>query len=141
MASPAQNEPAKWCFVTVGATAAFTSLLLVTLDQDFLQTLRQSGYTHLLVQYGQDGSAIFENFLTKYPPGDPGRHGLEIDGFDFNQAGLGQEMRLAQANPSEGRTGGMVISHAGKSLPLPIPAKSSSTDADQVPGVFSRHYV
>lgn len=113
MASHTENKPTKLCFVTVGATAAFTSLLLSVLDQNFLQALHQSGYTHLLVQYGEDGSTMFENFLVKYPPGEPGRHGLEIDGFGFNQAGLGQEMRLAQASPSEGRSDGMIISHAG----------------------------
>ncbi|RMJ23442.1 hypothetical protein PHISP_05695 [Aspergillus sp. HF37] len=113
MASHAHNKPTKLCFVTVGATAAFTSLLLSVLDQSFLQALHQCGYTHLLVQYGQDGSAMFENFLVRYPPGDPGRHGLAIDGFDFNQEGLGQEMRLAQASPPAGRNGGIIVSHAG----------------------------
>lgn len=139
MASHAHNKPTKLCFVTVGATAAFTSLLLSVLDQSFLQALHRSDYTHLLVQYGQDGSAMFENFLVKYPPGDPGRHGLEIDGFDFNQEGLGQEMRLAQASPSEGRILGMTVSHAGKTRLVSSLAKQIEIDGDQALGVFSRH--
>lgn len=114
MASPAHIQPTKLCFVTVGATASFISLLLSVLDQDFLQALHQAGYTHLLVQYGKDGAPIFEDFLVRYPSGDPGRHGLEIDGFGFNEAGLGQEMRLAKAHSSDGRDSGMVISHAGR---------------------------
>lgn len=114
MASEARNQqPTKLCFVTVGATASFLSLLLSVLDSKFLEALSQSGYTHLLVQYGKDGQIIYENFLVKYPAGSPGRHGIEIGGFDFNQAGLGEEMRMAKENRSEGRSSGMIVSHAG----------------------------
>ncbi|KAI9932814.1 hypothetical protein ASPWEDRAFT_22579 [Aspergillus wentii DTO 134E9] len=113
MASQTASQVMKLCFVTVGATASFDLLLLSVLDEVFLKSLQQFGYTHLLVQYGKDGQTIFENFLGSHPAGDPSLHGIEIEGFDFNQAGLGREMRLAQANPSEGRSGGVIISHAG----------------------------
>ncbi|RJE23622.1 hypothetical protein PHISCL_04036 [Aspergillus sclerotialis] len=113
MDSEDRNQPTKLCFVTVGATASFLSLLLSVLDSKFLEALSQSGYTHLLVQYGKDGQIIYENFLVKYPAGSPGRHGIEIGGFDFNQAGLGEVMRMTKENKSEGRSSGMIISHAG----------------------------
>ncbi|KAF5859512.1 N-acetylglucosaminyldiphosphodolichol N-acetylglucosaminyltransferase catalytic subunit alg13 [Aspergillus alliaceus] len=103
----------KLCFVTVGATASFHLLLRAVLDEKFLAALHEADYTHLLVQYGKDSQTLFQELLSKYPPGSPGRHGIEIDGFDFNNAGLDGEMRLAQASPSEGRDGGLIISHAG----------------------------
>ncbi|KAL5361401.1 hypothetical protein BJX96DRAFT_151927 [Aspergillus floccosus] len=103
----------KLCFVTVGATASFHQLVQAVLEETFLNALHQAGYTHLLVQYGKDSRTVFEECLRRYPPGSPGLHGMEIDGFDFNHAGLDREMRLAQASPSEGRSGGLIISHAG----------------------------
>lgn len=114
--SQGSKEPKykKLCFVTVGATASFDLLLLSVLDQPFLTALRVFGYTHLLVQYGKDGRTIFENFLLNHPPGTEGRHDIQIDGFAFNKAGLTREMRLAKENPTEFRTSGMIVSHAGE---------------------------
>ncbi|BCR82992.1 N-acetylglucosaminyldiphosphodolichol N-acetylglucosaminyltransferase catalytic subunit ALG13 [Aspergillus chevalieri] len=103
----------KLCFVTVGATASFESLLQSVFNETFLSALKQHGYTHLLVQYGKDGQAICENFTKKNPEGSVARHGIDITGLDFNQAGLGAEMRLAQANAELDQEGGMIISHAG----------------------------
>ncbi|KAE8148982.1 glycosyltransferase family 28 C-terminal domain-containing protein [Aspergillus avenaceus] len=100
----------KLCFVTVGATASFHLLLQAILDESFLVALREHEYTHLLVQYGKDSQTLFEESLSKLPSGNCG---IEINGFDFNHAGLDSEMRLAQANSSEGRSGGLIISHAG----------------------------
>lgn len=111
------TQPTKLCFVTVGATAPFLGLLLSVFSPDFMEALSQAGYTHLLIQYGQNGQIYYENFLTRYPPGSPERHGIEIDGFDFNPAGLKQEMRMAQINEPEGRRGGLIISHAGNYYP------------------------
>lgn len=103
----------KLCFVTVGATASFELLLRFVFDETFLYALQQHRYTHLLVQYGRYGQTIFENFIQNNPPGSDAWHGVEIGGFDFNQTGLGEEMRLAQANAELGQEGGMIISHAG----------------------------
>lgn len=103
----------KLCFVTVGATASFELLLQTVLDEPFLGVLKQHGYTHLLVQYGKDGQPIFENFVQNNPSGSETRHGIEIGGFDFNPAGLREEMCLAQTNTELGQNGGMIISHAG----------------------------
>lgn len=103
----------KLCFVTVGATASFELLLRSVFDKAFLRSLQQHRYTHLLVQYGKDGQTFFENFIQNNQPGSDSLHGVEIGGFDFNQAGLWKEMRLAQANAELGQEGGMIISHAG----------------------------
>lgn len=103
----------KLCFVTVGATASFELLLQTVLDEPFLGVLKQHGYTHLLVQYGKEGQPIFENFVQNNPSGSETRHGIEIGGFDFNPAGLREEMCLAQTNTELGQNGGMIISHAG----------------------------
>lgn len=103
----------KLCFVTVGATASFELLLKSILDEGFLRALQEHDYTHLLIQYGKDGQGIFEKFTQDNLPESEGRHGIQISGFDFNQEGLGQEMRLAQSDPSSDQEGGVIISHAG----------------------------
>lgn len=107
------QQARKLCFVTVGATASFHFLLESILDPGFLSALSQRDYTDLLIQFGKDGQQLFDEFVAKYPPGDLNRHGVTVHGFDFNQAGLDNEMRLAQAKPSENRSSGLVISHAG----------------------------
>ncbi|RDW81117.1 N-acetylglucosaminyldiphosphodolichol N-acetylglucosaminyltransferase catalytic subunit ALG13 [Aspergillus mulundensis] len=107
------EEARKLCFVTVGATASFHLLLKSILNPIFLEALNQRGYTDLLIQYGKDGEQLFDEFSAKYPPGDPNRHGIIVHGFDFNPAGLDNEIRLAKAKPSENRSSGLVISHAG----------------------------
>ena len=108
-----QSSYMKLCFVTVGATASFELLLQAVLDKPFLGALQQHGYTHLLVQYGKDGQPIFEDFVQNNPSGSESRNGIEIGGFDFNPAGLREEMCLAQTNTELGQNGGMIISHAG----------------------------
>ena len=114
MPSPLQpNATIKVCFVTVGAPASFHLLLQSVLADQCLLALQKLGFTHLLVQYGKDGQALWDEFQNRCPPDSESRHGLEIAGFDFNQAGLDEEMGLARADPSEGRVGGLIISHAG----------------------------
>lgn len=111
------SEYTKLCFVTVGATASFEALLFSVLDESFLSALRSFGYTHLLIQYGKDGRAIFEEFVNNdnSPRAQTqDHHGIQIDGFDFNQTGLTEEMRLAKENPTEHRKSGMIVSHAGE---------------------------
>ncbi|KAL4932753.1 N-acetylglucosaminyldiphosphodolichol N-acetylglucosaminyltransferase catalytic subunit ALG13 [Aspergillus undulatus] len=107
------QQAQKVCFVTVGATASFHLLLKSLLDPTFLSALHQHGYTDLLIQYGKDGQQLFEEFEEKFPHGDLNRHGITVVGFDFNPAGLDDEMRLAKPKPSENRSSGLVISHAG----------------------------
>ncbi|KAJ5086805.1 hypothetical protein NUU61_008112 [Penicillium alfredii] len=108
MNSSAKSPTTKLCFVTVGATASFHGLLQQVLDLHFLATLSQFGYTHLLIQYGRDGRSVFETFLANNPSE---RHGIIVEGFDFNTAGLTKEMYRTRADHERGT--GLVVSHAG----------------------------
>ncbi len=101
----------KVCFVTIGATAAFDSLIRATLSSTFLDALEQHNYTELCIQHGENGRTILEECA--YDDLKNGReYSIKISGFDFNKRGLGAEMRAAkgQNNGYEG----VVISHAGK---------------------------
>ena len=109
----------KLCFVTVGATASFKPLLCSVLDDGFLSTLHELGYTDLLVQYGLDGRQVFQNFVTEHPSGSDAAHGVRVNGFDFKKTGLVHDMRLSKEDPSENRSWGVVISHAGMKKKLP----------------------
>ena len=109
----AQEVSRKTCFVTIGATAAFDSLLKAVLEPSFIEALQKAQYTDLLLQYGKEGKSVVDEALTKYGEDISSRSGLNITGFDFNKAGLGQEMRLAKGVDRHGRDEGVVISHAG----------------------------
>jgi beta-1,4-N-acetylglucosaminyltransferase len=106
-----ENSWKKLCFVTIGATASFDSLIAASLSQDFLRTLRDAGYTDLLLQHGNEGQKIFEGFVIKHRLDSPERQGLNINGFCFNKRGLGWEMK--EAKGGDGAHEGVVISHAG----------------------------
>ncbi|KAL8684008.1 MAG: hypothetical protein Q9186_000038 [Xanthomendoza sp. 1 TL-2023] len=99
------------CFVTIGATAAFDQLLKSVLTSRFLQALRASGYTTLLLQYGKNGLDILKDFEARVAAGQAFNSGIGISGFDFNKLGLGQEMWSVKA--AKDRAEGVVISHAG----------------------------
>ena len=108
------NKPQKVCFVTIGATAPFDTLLSKVLDDTFLEALKNHEYTRLLIQYGKEGRAIFDSFIRNAPPESPARHGLVIQGFGFRQEGLLQEMRSTKSNQALNTAEGMILSHAGK---------------------------
>ena len=112
MSTPQQQlKPRKLCFVTIGATAAFDSLIKAALKPEFLKRLQASGYTDLLLQYGKDGSTILEEFRSRYGSKCEEEFGITVTGFDFNKKGLGSEMRAAKGEGD--RLEGVVISHAG----------------------------
>jgi beta-1,4-N-acetylglucosaminyltransferase len=100
---------AKQAFVTIGATAGFEALITETLSPLVLQTFVKEGYTKLRLQVG----ALIDNFDAMRPK-DDAVFGLEIEAFDFDRSGLGQEMRSCQGMNGT-RSEGIVISHAGKS--------------------------
>ena len=100
------------CFITIGATASFDSLVKASLSPSFLAILDKYGYTDLRLQHGEDGHKIFENFEKNRGTESKYGQGLRISGFDFNKRGLGAEMRAAKGGPE--RSEGVVISHAGK---------------------------
>lgn len=109
MASDDTAPPGRLCFVTIGATAAFDSLIAATLDRAFVNALIKAGYTNLLIQYGKDGKTLFEKLTVELPASS--KSAMTINGFDFNRDGLAQEM-IATRGKGGGREG-VVISHAG----------------------------
>ena len=112
MAAPHQvQRPRKTCFVTIGATASFDSLIRATLTPAFISALEASNYTDLRLQHGTDGASILKAFLATNNTNSKGTHNLKISGFDFNKSGLTQEMLAAKGQ--EGAAEGVVISHAG----------------------------
>lgn len=112
----------RFCFATIGATAPFNALITAVLRQDFLKALSQARYTHLVVQHGSGGQALFEQFMQqterKEKSNDddaadvPSRFGLTITGFDYKSKGLTEEM-LAAKGGGYARLEGLVVSHAG----------------------------
>ena len=99
------KRPQKLCFVTIGATAAFDSLIRAVLDPAFLRTLENNEYTDLRLQYGKDGAPILEEYAAKLSLEDNKQSALNVTGFGLNKQGLSTEMRAAKK--------GVVISHAG----------------------------
>lgn len=100
------------CFVTIGATARFDSLITAVLNSPFLQALQAMAYTHLSIQYGKEGAKLYENFVDINPTGSEGQYGLEIDGFDFKTGGLRDDYRSVKGDQNT-RSTGVVLSHAG----------------------------
>ena len=106
------KRPKKLCFVTIGATASFDSLIKATLSQGFLEALHALGYTDLLLQHGAKGNLILEEYRMSSENAASNDHSLNINGFDFNKQGLGEEMRAAKGDTDHFE--GVVISHAGR---------------------------
>ncbi|KAF2238159.1 glycosyltransferase family 1 protein [Viridothelium virens] len=109
MSSDSQQKSEKLCFVTIGATASFDSLIRACFRPEFLRTLSNNGYTDLLLQYGKNGRSMFEE-LSQHES-DLNALGLRCRGFGLNPEGLTQEMMAAKGGA--GSTEGVVISHAG----------------------------
>lgn len=102
----------KVCFVTIGATARFDSLIAAVLNSPFLQALQALAYTHLSIQYGREGAKLYKEFVDVNPTGSEGQHGLAIDGFDFKTRGLRDEYKSVKGDQTI-RSTGVVLSHAG----------------------------
>jgi len=102
----------KTCFVTIGATASFSSLIRAVLTPEFHEALQSQRYTTLLLQYGQDGQALYEECLQRLTAESKLR--LEVSGFALDTAGLGRYMRQAKGIGMKDAAEGVVISHAGK---------------------------
>jgi beta-1,4-N-acetylglucosaminyltransferase len=101
----------KRCFVTVGATAPFNSLVRAVLEPAFIKALGEAGYSQLQIQYGdrsgQDTYRERTQLLNEQEPND----GVKVSGFGFKKEGLRDEMWAVKGSSPE--TEGMVISHAG----------------------------
>ena len=111
------SRPKKLCFVTIGATASFDSLIKATTTSSFLKALRDAEFTDLLIQYGKKGKVILDQCTEAISLESEKSYGISITGFDFNKKGLGLEMRAAKGE--QGGAEGLVISHAGIALALP----------------------
>ena len=109
-----KSERSKLCFVTIGATAGFDSLITSTLDPLFLKALQNANYTDLLLQYGKEGKKVLETRSTQILESER-KFGVRVNGFDFNKKGLVTEMRAAKGQG--GGAEGVVISHAGTMFP------------------------
>ena len=128
----------KTCFVTIGATASFTGLIKAVLSEDFLKTLEAQDYTHLLVQYGQDGKELYDECLSQL---NSEASTLQISGFDLDPSGLRPYMLQAKGHHNLLATEGVVISHAGSGtildalrvgIPLIVVPNESLLDNHQV---------
>jgi beta-1,4-N-acetylglucosaminyltransferase len=104
------KSPRKVCFVTIGATAGFDSLITASLSTPFLEALRALSYTDLRLQHGKDGRSILEEHNNISSVG-AGKQELNISGFDFKKQGLGVEMKAVKGGSDS--VEGVVISHAG----------------------------
>ncbi|KAJ5732577.1 hypothetical protein N7493_004058 [Penicillium malachiteum] len=102
----------KLCLVTVGATAAFNTLISEVMDEPFFAKLRQTGFTHLIVQYGEDGKDTFHGFLEKHPEGDPALHGIGVGGFSLT-ADMHPYFMMAKNRTARNQELGLVICHSG----------------------------
>jgi beta-1,4-N-acetylglucosaminyltransferase len=111
MAHDDARKKRKRCFVTIGATAAFNSLIQAVLEPNFLRALHGAGYTDLRIQYGKEGLKVFEQKVGTKAAEIVRQYGIALSGFDFNQSGLDGEMKAAKGTTSD--NGGTVISHAG----------------------------
>lgn len=108
------NDNTKICFVTVGATASFVSLIRTVVSGPFIKALRSNHYTDLRVQFGTDGFDPFKEALETLD--DASKAMVNITGFEFAPYGLHEEYLCAKRTyPKSQLKGkeGCVISHAG----------------------------
>ncbi|KAF3491765.1 UDP-N-acetylglucosamine transferase subunit alg13 [Arthroderma uncinatum] len=108
-----KGRPKKLCFVTVGATASFNPMIREILHEDFMAALQTHNYTHLVIQYGQHGGRLFDEFVKDNETKLLNKYGLTLTGFDFNIDGLKGEMCAAKEDSKTNTAEGLVISHAG----------------------------
>lgn len=97
--------------MTIGATAAFNSLVRAVLEPAFLQALKDAKYTELRIQYGNEGERIFDGKVKSPSALIKQDHGIELSGFSFDKSGLESEIKAAKGSTPTNE--GCVISHAG----------------------------
>ncbi len=124
-------SPARRCFVTVGATAGFRSLLDEVSSPAFLRALAGHGYVRLDVQCGPD-LAAFEERVARLRDNDT--RGVDVRPFAYT--GDMMEHLVACRGERGVRPAGCVISHGGKSsfispAALHVVATNSSSQAPE----------
>ncbi|KAK3686273.1 N-acetylglucosaminyldiphosphodolichol N-acetylglucosaminyltransferase catalytic subunit alg13 [Vermiconidia calcicola] len=120
----------KTCFVTIGATASFTGLIKAVLAPDFCKALETQDYTHLLVQYGQDGKQLFEQCLQQSQQVG-NLSSLQIGGFALDPSGLRQYMIQAKGQHTK-PPAAEVLDALRVSIPLIVVPNSTLLDNHQV---------
>jgi beta-1,4-N-acetylglucosaminyltransferase len=140
MSDVASSRPRKVCFVTIGATASFSSLIRATISSSFCHSLEQNQYTDLIVQYGADGDALFRSLLQDIASSEQGSV-INVSGFGLDTNGLHEYMKLAKTGGSGSGAEGLVVSHAGSGtilhalridVPLVVVPNSELLDNHQV---------
>src|ERR1700760_4656005 len=105
----------KLCFVTVGATVSFNSLVQAVVCTPFLEALAAESYTRVRIQYGRTGKSTFDESLAKVQEENAGKvpGNLAIEGIDLVMNSDDMDAELMQILGRDGRAEGMLISHAG----------------------------
>lgn len=107
--APANEDqiPGKTCFVTVGATASFRSLIKEVVSPKFVAALAAQGYDTMIVQCGPD----FEYFES-IRPSDPQ---VIMSGFSVASNIKDYMRECAPSDEPRKRHMGLIVTHAGKS--------------------------
>ena len=110
------STKSKLCFVTVGATVSFNTLVQAVVSTPFLEALAAEKYTRVRIQYGRTGQATFDESLCKVKVENHGRipGDLTIEGIDLVMNSDDMDSELMQILGRDGRAEGMLISHAGR---------------------------
>jgi beta-1,4-N-acetylglucosaminyltransferase len=102
-------QPGRCCFVTVGATAGFRSLLDEVSTAGFFDCLAKHGYTSLHIQCGPDLAAVEGRIASL---SDEEKRGISVRCFHYTDEMTAHIVNCrGQANV---RLAGCVISHGGK---------------------------
>lgn len=126
---PAQRKR-KTCFVTIGATTGFQTLMTAVMTPEFILALNKYKYSHLILQHGADGHERFKlaeeqtgRIMSTFPNSDSAAawRSIKITGFGMDPAGLDDYFKLAKGLASKDDAEGLVISHAGECLVYLVP--------------------
>lgn len=101
--------PGRHCFVTVGATAAFTALVEEVLSEQFLAGIRQLGFESMDLQCGDDFSDVKDAIPTEEACG------IRIHAFPFDKD-LTRYYLTARGDAAGKRPAGVVIAHGGEQI-------------------------
>ncbi|KAK8027053.1 hypothetical protein PG991_004109 [Apiospora marii] len=105
--APADEDqiPGKTCFVTVGATASFRSLIEEVVSPKFVAALAAQGYDTMIVQCGPD----YEHFESIRPSDPP----VIMSGFSVESNIIEYMRECAPSDEPRKRHMGLIVTHAG----------------------------
>ncbi|KAF2151476.1 glycosyltransferase family 1 protein [Myriangium duriaei CBS 260.36] len=120
--APAEQRKRKTCFVTIGATTGFQTLMAAVMTPEFIMALAKHRYSHLILQHGADGHEQFKlaeettgRIMSTFTDSNAAAawNSINITGFGMDPAGLDSYFKLAKGLASKDDEEGLVISHAG----------------------------